>query len=214
MSCPYRFIVLDGVEGAGKSTQIKRLAEALRAAGEDVVVTAEPGGTPVGEAVRDVLLSPLHPEITPLTEIFLFCASRAQHCDQVIRPALESGEVVVCDRFTAATFAYQGHAGEAGEELVVRLDAEATRGLVPDMTVILDLAPEEGLRRKFGDGPGTLRSADRIECNELGFHRRVREGFRRYAERYAESTAVVDASGGEDEVFSEICAALRIDAGR
>ena len=205
MALKHRFIVLDGVEGAGKSTQIARLAQTLREMGEDVLVTLEPGGTPVGSVIRQILLSPEH-EITPLTEIFLFCASRAQHCDEVIRPALEAGRLVLCDRFSAATFAYQGHAGEAGEELVVRLDAEATRGLVPDMTVILDLPPEEGMRRKFSrDGAD---AADRIERNALAYHQRVREGFHRYAQRYPERTAIVDASGSEDEVFTRICEVL------
>jgi dTMP kinase len=204
----HRFIVLDGVEGAGKSTQLARLAAALREAGEDVVLTVEPGGTPVGGAIREVLLSPAQ-EITPLTEVFLFCASRAQHCDEIIRPALADGRVVLCDRFSAATFAYQGHAGEVGEERVLRLDAEATRGLAPDMTVILDLPPEDGLARKF-DG-GQAAAADRIERNELAFHRRVREGFHRYAERYPDRTAIVDASGTEDDVFARVCAMLGID---
>lgn len=208
MALKHRFIVLDGVEGAGKSSQLARLAEALREMGEDVLVTIEPGGTPVGEAVRALLLSPDYPEMTPLTELFLFCASRAQHCDEVIRPALDAGKVVLCDRFSAATFAYQGHAGEAGEALVVRLDAEATRGLVPDMTIILDLPPEEGLARKFGEtGAG---DADRIERNELAFHERVREGFHRYAERYPDRTVIVSASGTEDEVFAGVCEALGI----
>ncbi len=207
MALKHRFIVLDGVEGAGKSTQIARLADTLREMGEDVLVTIEPGGTPVGSAIRSILLSPEH-EITPLTEIFLFCASRAQHCDEVIRPALQAGQVVLCDRFSAATFAYQGHAGDAGEELVVRLDAEATHGLVPDMTVILDLPPEEGMRRKFaGDGADV---ADRIERNALAYHERVREGFHRYAQRYPERTAIVDASGSEDEVFTRICEVLGV----
>ncbi len=204
MSCRYRFIVLDGVEGAGKSTQIARLAEALRGAGEDVLVTIEPGGTPIGGAVRELLLSPSYPEMTPLTEVFLFCASRAQHVEQVIRPALEDGRVVLCDRFSAATFAYQGYAGEVGEELVAVLDDAATGGLVPDMTIILDLPPEEGLRRKFGKHTSTGANGDRIERNEPAFHRRVREGFRRYAERYPDRTRIVDASRDENEVFAEI----------
>lgn len=209
MALKHRFIVLDGVEGAGKSTQIARLADALRTAGEDVLVTIEPGGTPVGSAIRDILLDPLH-EITPLTEIFLFCASRAQHCDAIIRPALAAGRVVLCDRFSAATFAYQGHAGEAGEELVVRLDAEATHGLVPDMTVILDLPPEAGMVRKFArEGADT---ADRIERNALAYHERVREGFHRYAKRYPERTAIVDALGSEDEIFARVCEALGMEA--
>jgi len=208
VSCPYRFIVLDGVEGAGKSTQLARVAEALRAAGEDVLVTVEPGGTPVGEAIRALLLAPDYPQMTPLTEALLFCASRAQHVQQVIRPALAEGRLVLCDRFSAATFAYQGHAGGVGEELVVALDEAATGGLVPDMTIILDLPPEEGLRRKFGDGPGD--TADRIERNELEFHRRVRAGFHAYARRCPDRTAIIDAARSEDEVFAAICAALEI----
>lgn len=206
MNCDYRFIVLDGVEGAGKSTQIRRLAESLREAGEDVLVTIEPGGTAIGERIRELLLSPEFPEMTALTELLLFCASRAQHCDEVIRPALEAGKLVLCDRFSAATFAYQGHAGEVGEDLVAGLDAAATRGLVPDMTIILDLPPDDGLRRKFAEKGAA--SADRIEQNALAFHERVREGFQRYVERYPDRTAIVDASGTEDEVFARICELL------
>lgn len=212
MSCPYRFIVLDGVEGAGKTTQVARLAAALRMTGEDVLVTFEPGGTPVGAVVRALLLSPEYPEMTPLTEALLFCASRAQHCEEVIRPALAAGRVVLCDRFSASTFAYQGHAGAVGEELVETLDAAATGGLVPDMTIILDLPPEEGLRRKFGtDAPGDG-DGDRIERNTLEFHRRVRAGFHEYARRYPERTVIIDASGREEEVFAAVTAALGMAA--
>ncbi len=211
MPLKYRFIVLDGVEGAGKSTQLDRIAHRLRASGEEVVLTLEPGGTPVGEAIRELLLAPEYPEMTPLTELFLFCASRAQHCDEVIRPALEAGKIVLCDRFTAATFAYQGHAGEAGEDLVVHLDEQATRGLAPDITIILDLPPEEGMRRKFGGGSTVdAATADRIERNRLEYHISVRAGFHRYAERYPDRTVIVDASRSEDEVFAEICELLGI----
>lgn len=210
MPIAHRFIVLDGVEGAGKSTQLARLAADLRLAGADVLVTFEPGGTPVGAAVRALLLAPEYPEMTPLTEALLFCASRAQHCDEVIRPALDAGRIVLCDRFSASTFAYQGFAGEVGEELIERLDAAATGGLVPDMTIILDLSPEEGLRRKFGPGAPPGAGADRIERNTLAFHRRVRDGFHEYARRYPERTAVVDASGTEEEVFSAVRAALEM----
>lgn len=204
----YRFVVLDGVEGAGKTTQLARLAATLRLAGVDVVVTMEPGGTPIGAAVRALLLAPEYPEMTPLTEALLFCASRAQHCNEVIRPALEVGRVVLCDRFSASTFAYQGYAGEVGEDLVEILDAAATGGLVPHMTIILDLPPEEGLRRKFGPGGSPGADADRIERHTLEFHRKVRAGFHEYARRHPERTVVVDASGAEDEVFAAISAAL------
>ncbi len=211
MAVKHRFIVLDGVEGAGKSTQIQRLAQVLRDAGEDVLVTIEPGGTTIGEHIRELLLSPDFPAMTPLTELLLFCASRAQHCDEIIRPALEAGSVVLCDRFSAATFAYQGHAGELGEDLVVSLDAAATRGLTPDMKIILDLPPDEGLRRKFKEEGAA--NADRIEQNAPAFHERVREGFHRYAERYPDRTAIVDASGSEDEVFAGVCEVLGIHRG-
>jgi dTMP kinase len=206
-----RFIVLDGVEGCGKSTQLQRLAEALRSAGEDPVVTHEPGGTPVGEAIRQLLLSPDYPLMTVLTELFLFCASRAQHVQQIIRPALDDGRRVLCDRFSAATFAYQGYAGGAGVELAERVDAQATGGLVPDLTVILDLPPEQGLLRKFGEGwPERLEGSDRIEQSDLEFHRLVREGFLRYAWRHEERTAVVDADRPPDEVFSDLADLLRL----
>lgn len=206
-----RFLVLDGVEGCGKSTQIERLAAALRERGEDPVVTHEPGGTPVGEAIRSVLLSPEYPQMTVLTEILLFCASRAQHVQQVIIPALDEGRRVLCDRFSAATFAYQGYAGGGGAELVEQLDARATGGLTPDLTIILDLPAEEGLRRKFGE---QWREApamgDRIEQNDADYHRLVREGFLAYADRYSERTAVIDANGDPDEVFAELAGLLEL----
>jgi len=203
-----RFIVLDGVEGCGKSTQLARLAASLREAGHDPVLTHEPGGTPIGEAIRALLLSPDHPEMDPLTEAFLFCASRAQHVRQVIAPALEAGRVVLCDRFDASTFAYQGHAGGVGVDVVERVNAEATGGLAPDLTVILDLDPAEGMRRKFGEG-ASANGADRIERNALAFHQRVREGFLLYAERHADRCAVVNADRPPDEVFADIAALVR-----
>ena len=209
MQTAARFIVLDGVEGCGKSTQLARLAAYLREAGHDPVLTHEPGGTPIGEAIRALLLSPDHPEMDPLTEAFLFCASRAQHVRQVIAPALAAGRVVLCDRFDASTFAYQGHAGGVGVDVVGRVNAEATGGLEPDLTVVLDVDPAEGMRRKFGKDPSgrdaaSANGADRIERNALAFHQRVREGFLLYAERHADRCAVVNADRPPDEVFAEI----------
>lgn len=202
-----RFIVLDGVEGCGKSTQLARLAGTLRAEGLSPAVTHEPGGTAIGDSIRALLLSPDHAEMDALTETLLFCASRAQHVQQVIRPGLAEGRVVLCDRFDAATFAYQGHAGGQGVELVERINAAATGGLCPDLTIILDLDPGVGMRRKFGeDAGGDL--GDRIERNEPAFHERVREGFLLYAERHADRCAVVDASRPADEVFAEIARLL------
>ena len=195
------FIVIDGVEGCGKSTQINLLAEHLRAQGREVVVTHEPGGAPVGERIRELLLDPEYPEMTPLTEMMLFCASRAQHCEQVIRPALEAGRIVLCDRFASSTAAYQGYAGGLGLDTVEAVNAIATGGLEPDLLIILDLDPEIGLRRKFGDD---AQAADRIEEKSLEFHRKVREGFLEYARLHGDFSAVVSGDAEPAQVHQAI----------
>lgn len=200
-----KFIVMDGVEGCGKSTQIRLLAEAVGRAGRTVTVTHEPGGTPIGERIRALILSPEHPEMTPLTEVMLFCASRAQHCEQVIVPALAEGQVVICDRFASATAVYQGYAGGLGLDVVERVNAEATGGLMPDLLIVLDLAPEIGLRRKFGD---QRPSGDRIEEKSLQFHRRVRDGFLEYARLYPHSAVVISADASPDDVHRAILACV------
>lgn len=195
------FIVMDGVEGCGKSTQIALLAERLRAQGRDVLVTHEPGGTPVGERVRELLLDPRYPEMTPLTEMLLFCASRAQHCAQVIGPALKARRVVLCDRFGSATAAYQGHAGDVGPDVVEAVNRVATAGLEPDLLIILDLDAALGLRRKYGDRAA---SGDRIEEKSATFHRAVREGFLEHARRSGERAVIVAADGRPETVHDEI----------
>ena len=205
MSASPLFLVLDGVEGCGKSTQLRLLAEHLRSLGRDVVVTLEPGGTPVGQRVRELLLDPRYPEMTPLTEVLLFCASRAQHCHEVIRPALAAGKIVVCDRFASSTVVYQGYAGEVDPETIRRINDAATGGLEPDLLIILDLPPEAGLRRKFGDAAA---SGDRIEEKSLDFHRRVREGFLEYARHNGPFATVVDASADPAAVHRAILAHL------
>ena len=195
------FVVMDGVEGCGKSTQIALLAERLRGRGRDVLVTHEPGGTPVGERVRELLLDPRYPEMTPPTEVLLFCASRAQHCDEVIRPALEAGRIVLCDRFASATAAYQGHAGGVGVEVVEAVNRVATGGLAPDLLIILDLDPALGLRRKHGDRAA---SGDRIEEKSPAFHRAVRAGFLEHARRSGERAVVIPADGEPEAVHDAI----------
>lgn len=205
-----RFVVLDGVEGCGKSTQLQRVAEALRARGVDPLLTHEPGGTPIGEAIRGLLLCPDFPELHPLTEALLFCASRAQHVREVIGPALTEGRVVLCDRFDAATCAYQGYAGGVGMDVVERLSAEATGKVTPDLTIILDVDPSEGMRRKFGADLVVGAVGDRIERHAPVFHERVRRGYLLYARRHADRCAVVDAGRGPDEVFADIAALLEL----
>lgn len=182
-----RFIVFDGVEGCGKSTQARLLGEALEAEGRRVVLTLEPGGTAIGEAVRHCLLNPAFDEMHELTEAFLFCADRAQHVLEVIQPALETGSIVICDRYASSTMVYQGYAGGLGAETVEMLNHAATGGLQPDLLVVLDLDPIVGLRRKRGD------LADRIERKSLDFHRRVREGFIEYAQSLGDRAVVLDA---------------------
>lgn len=202
----YRFIVLDGVEGCGKSTQVRLLAEALTDRGYQVVTTHEPGGTPAGERIRQVLLEP-GLAMNALTEALLFCASRAEHIAQVIRPALSDGNIVACDRFSASTAAYQGYAGGLGFDTFWELDSLATDGLQPDMTIILDLDPQVGRQRKIEESDG----ADRIEQKSIEYHRRVREGFLQYAQRVGSAAVVIDAARSIEEVHAHILQALGIE---
>lgn len=195
------FIVLDGVEGCGKSTQVTLLARRLEQAGAHVVVTHEPGGTPVGERIRALLLDPAYPEMTPLTEVMLFCASRAQHCSEVIAPALAAGQMVVCDRYASSTAVYQGYAGGLGMETIARVNDVATGGLEPDLLVVLDLDPKEGMRRKFGEGAA---HADRIEEKSAEFHQKVREGFLQYARLRPGHSVVVSADAPPEEIHRRV----------
>jgi dTMP kinase len=195
-----RFIVFDGVEGCGKSTQARLLTEALQQAGEQVVLTLEPGGTPVGEAVRACLLNPDFNEMHELTETFLFCADRAQHVLEVIRPALDGGQVVISDRYTSSTLVYQGLAGGLGLELVESLSMMATGGLQPDLLVVLDLDPAEGRRRKRGE------LADRIESKSAEYHEAVRAGFLHHAAALGQRAVVLDADRPAEAVAADVLA--------
>lgn len=182
-----RFIVLDGVEGCGKSTQARLLTDGLIEQGVPVVLTHEPGGTAIGEAVRALLLDTAYDGMHELTETFLFCAARAQHVLETIRPALEAGKIVACDRFASSTYVYQGYAGGIGPTTVTALNDLATGGLQPDLVIILDLDPEVGRRRKRGY------REDRIERKPLDFHQAVRDGFLDYAARLGDRAVVLDA---------------------
>lgn len=201
-----RFIVLEGVEGSGKSTQVRLLADALARAGEVVVTTFEPGATAAGREIRHTLLSvPI--ALTALAEMLLFCADRAQHVHEVIRPALEAGKVVVSDRYELSTVVYQGYAGEVGVERAEQLNDLATGGLHPDLTVVMDLDPAAGLRRA-----GALEAPDRMERKALEFHQRVREGFLWWADRHPAAALVVDATEAPEEVHRRILARLGLDS--
>lgn len=201
------FITFEGGEGTGKSTQIRLLAEYLRARGRVVVVTREPGGTPVAEAARGVLLDPgLEPD--GLSELFLLEAARHDLVEAVIRPALVRGEVLLCDRYADSSIVYQGMVRGVGEARTAELNRIATGGLQPDLTIVLDLDHESGVERarsRNAEGDG---SESRLDDEPAAFHRRVREGFLSLAEREPARIRVVSADGGPEEVFERILAAL------
>jgi dTMP kinase len=190
------FISLDGIDGTGKSTQCQLLADWLRQRGHAVVTCVDPGGTPLGQQLRDILLHQPG-KVEPACEALLFMASRAQLVSEVIRPALDAGKVVISDRFLLANVVYQGHAGGLGPELLWQVGQLSTGGLEPDLTIVLDLPPQQAAARRRG-------KADKIEGRGAKFHERVREGFLAEAARRADKICVVDASGSIDEVQEAI----------
>ena len=196
------FIVFEGPEGAGKTTQIARLAARLRAQGLEPVLTREPGGTAAADAIRQVILEPTL-TIGPLTEFLLYSASRAQHVEEVIRPALERGKLVISDRFFGASVAYQGYGRGLELDFVYSLTERVTGGLQPDLVLLLDLDPEVGLKRIAARG-----FKDRLELADLSFHRRVRAGFLKQAEENPRWT-VFDAAQGEDALARDVWATVK-----
>ena len=203
-----KFITFEGPEGSGKTTQIERFAEYLRSTGHDVVVTFEPGGTAIGERIREILFDRALGEMTARAELLLMNAARAQHVEQVIVPALEAGKIVLSDRFAESSLAYQGFGRELGLESVEPICHFATGGVRPDLVLLLDLDVEEGLNRnRKVDSKGAAgRDAkrNRIEVESLEFHRRVRDGFLKLAKREPERFAVLDATCAPDELERQI----------
>jgi dTMP kinase len=194
---PGLFITLEGIEGSGKTTQALRLKDLLNRRGLEVVVTREPGGSPIAEKIREILLDPRNRKMVALTELFLYEASRTQHVAEIIRPALESGKCVICDRFFDASTAYQGNARGLDTQIVTGLNLLATGGIKPDLTVVLDLPVDIGLRR-LG------KSLDRIESEAIEFHERVREGYLEIARNDPARIKVIDGSGTIDDTFMKV----------
>jgi len=195
-------VVFEGGEGAGKSTQVERLREAVRKAGYRVVITREPGGTPLSEEVRAILLEPDR-AVDPRAEALLYAAARAQHVARVIRPALDSGAVVICDRFVGSSIVYQGVARGLGTERIREINAWATGDVKPDLTILLDVDPEVGLARArpdHDDDPAT----DRLEGEGIGFHRVVNEAFRHLAEGSRGDYLIVDAGGDPNGIALQV----------
>ena len=190
-------ITVEGVEGSGKSTHCKLLGQWLTARGLEVVLTSEPDGTPLGAAIRGLFEKDNTPP-TPLTQTFLFMAARQQHVAQVIRPALARGAIVVSDRYADATLAYQGFGGGMDLETIRDLNALATGGVMPDLTLLLDLDPAEGIRR-IRD-----RRLDAFERMDLAFHRRVREGYLEIAHAEKNRVVVLSAAQPKDELHAAV----------
>jgi dTMP kinase len=195
------FITLEGGEGSGKTTQCARIVAHLLSRGREVVETREPGGTEPGEIVRDVLLHRVA-SLTPRAELALYLASRAQLVEEVIRPALDAGQCVVCDRFADSSTAYQGAARGLGVEFVERLNDWATGGLAPDLTLYFDVDPAVGLLR------AAHREPDRMERERPEFHRSVRAAYLEIAGRHPGRFRVVPTAGGEEDVWNQVRAAL------
>lgn len=173
---PGKFITFEGPDGAGKTTQMKMAGERLAAKGFEVFYTREPGGTPISEKIRQILLDPANHEMVDKTEALLYAAARAQHVEQLIRPAVEAGKVVLCDRFTDSTLAYQGFGRGINRDFLRLVNDMAVNGMVPNLTLILDLEPGTGLTRISETRQGG-QGKDRLEQESIDFHRRVRDGF-------------------------------------
>jgi dTMP kinase len=199
-----KFIVLDGPDGSGKSTQIAMLADLLAAQGAEVVTVCDPGGTEVGEKIRSVLLDRETGSVSPMCEMLLFMASRAQLVAERIRPALEAGKTVLCDRFISATIAYQGAVG-IDHGTIIELGETATGGLWPDLTIILDVPVETGMERISA---GRSCPGDRMETKGSAFHKSVRRIFKELAEYYRRPVEYVNAEKDADEVFAETLSVL------
>nr|B8DN41.1 RecName: Full=Thymidylate kinase; AltName: Full=dTMP kinase [Nitratidesulfovibrio vulgaris str. 'Miyazaki F'] len=205
------FITFEGMEGSGKSTALNRVQQVLLDAGHGVLLTREPGGSRLGRTLRSILLDLSNDDIVPEAELFLYLADRAQHVGQVIRPALDEGVVVLSDRYADSTVVYQGYGRGLDPERLRELNDMAVGGLWPDLTLVFDLPPEEGLRRAMTRNlrEGTSVSEGRFEAEHLAFHARVREGYLTWAALHPARFRVVDATRTPDEVFEDVMRAVR-----
>lgn len=200
MAAAGRFITFEGGEGCGKSTQIRLLADRLRAAGKEVLLTREPGGTALAEKIRTLVREESDDPPNSRAETLLFLASRAQVVEGVIRPALESGTWVLCDRFADSTFAYQGYGRGLDLDELRRINSFATGGLAPDRTILLNVSPEVSAKRMRAREAATNTGADRMEKAGDDFHFRLRRGFLELAAAEPERFSVIQADGGVEEV--------------
>lgn len=195
------FITFEGPDGAGKTTQIKMLEEYLLAKGKKVKLTREPGGTKISEGIRGLLLDANNKGMVDRTELLLYAASRAQHVDELIAPAVEEGQVVICDRFYDSTLAYQGYGRGIDISLIEQLNLIATKGINPDLTILLDIDVNKGLSRVQSQRGSAL---DRLEGEKIEFHEKVRAGFLILARENPQRIKVISADRSADEIFLDI----------
>ncbi|SNB45081.1 dTMP kinase [Geobacter sp. DSM 9736] len=203
------FITFEGIEGCGKTTQVKLLTEKLAELKLRVAVTREPGGCRISDRIREILLDAENSSLTPLAELFLYAAARAQHVQEVIQPALATGKTVICDRFTDATLAYQGYGRNLDRALISRLNDEAVDGTLPDLTVLLDCPVETGLERAFSriNSCNGARE-ERFELESIQFHQRVRDGYLALAASQPARFVTIDGSKSIAEIESAVAAAV------
>lgn len=189
------FISFEGLEGSGKSTQVGLLGSKLKEEGYEIVVTREPGGTRIGELIREITHGRENVDLTGVAEAYLMAASRAQHVREIIKPALEANKIVVCDRFLDSSLAYQGYGRELGEETIWQLNTLAIEGVLPDLTFFLDVSPAMGFSRRNG-----TKKIDRLDLQQKDFYERVYEGYKKLAEKYTERFVVIDGTKPIEEV--------------
>jgi dTMP kinase len=199
-----KFITFEGIDGSGKSTQMRLLAEHLRAEGRDVFETVEPGGTSIGRQIRRILLDPANQDLRPIAELLLYFASRAQNVEQCILPPLQAGKIVLCDRFTDSTLAYQGYARGLGAETVLALDQIACHGLTPDLTLLIDVDVEMGQARMRTRNASDTANETRLDDESSEFHRKVRNAYLTIARQHADRFRVIDGRGTPEEVAGRV----------
>jgi dTMP kinase len=202
------FITFEGIDGSGKTTQLRILSDRLRQAGREVVEAVEPGGTEIGRQIRAILLDGRNTHLTPRAEVLLYFASRAQNVAEVIRPALAAGKIVVCDRFTDSTLVYQGCGRGLGADVVLDLDRIACQGLKPDLTVFVDIDLDESLARARGRNQSAASTETRLDDESLDFHRAVRDAYLALAKREADRFLVIDGNASIEVVADRIWKAV------
>ena len=204
MKYPGKLITFEGLDGCGKSTQLARESERLRQRGFPVSTTQEPGGTWVGQQIREIVLHAASDALTPFTELALMFAARTQHIEQVILPSLEAGQVVLCDRFTDSSVAYQGHGRGISLEVILALEESLCRDIRPNLTIVLDVDPAVGAQRTGARNRAASEKASRFEREGLEFFERVRQGYRRIAAQEPERVRMVDGRGSVAEVHARV----------